>query len=114
MCHKSLLLPIKVKVLLAQSRLTLCNSKDYSPSNSSVHGIFQVRIPEWAAIPFSRGSSQPRDQTRVSCICRQILCCLGHHGVLLAPYSDFIVFVFHMRIALLENFITLASVKLYK
>ena len=26
-----------------------------------VHGILQVRIPEWAAFPFSRGSSQPRD-----------------------------------------------------
>ena len=35
---------------------------------SSVHGILQVRILEWVAIPFSRGSSQPRGQTRVSCI----------------------------------------------
>ena len=33
-----------------------------------VHGIFQTRIREWAAISFSRGSSQPRDRTRVSCI----------------------------------------------
>ena len=32
---------------------------------SSVHGIFQARILEWVSIPFSRGSSQPRDQTRV-------------------------------------------------
>ena len=42
---------------------------------SSVHGIFQARILEWAAISFSRGSSQPRDRTRVSCrvSCRQIL-----------------------------------------
>ena len=31
-------------------------------------GIFQVRILEWAAFPFSRGSSQPRDGTQVSCI----------------------------------------------
>jgi len=35
---------------------------------SSVHGILQVRILEWVAIPFSRGSSQPRDQTQVSFI----------------------------------------------
>ena len=35
---------------------------------SSVHGIFQARIPEWVAIPFFRGSSQPRDQSQVSCI----------------------------------------------
>ena len=35
---------------------------------SSVHGIFQARILEWLAISFSRGSSQPRDRTQVSCI----------------------------------------------
>ena len=34
---------------------------------SSVYGIFQARIREWVAISFSRGSSQPRDQTQVSC-----------------------------------------------
>ena len=39
---------------------------DYSPPGSSVHGILQVRIIEWVAIPFSRGSSQPRDRTQVS------------------------------------------------
>ena len=33
-----------------------------------VHGILQVRILEWVAFPFFRGSSQPRDQTHVSCI----------------------------------------------
>ena len=32
------------------------------------HGVLQARIPEWVAFPFSRGSSQPRDQTQVSCI----------------------------------------------
>ena len=36
-----------------------------SPKGSSVHGIFQTRILEWVAISFSRGSSQPRDQTQV-------------------------------------------------
>ena len=40
---------------------------DYSPPGSSVHEIFQSRILEWVAISFSRGSSQPRDWTRVSC-----------------------------------------------
>ena len=39
-----------------------------SPPGSSVHEIFQARILEWVAIPFSRGSSQPRDRTQVSCI----------------------------------------------
>ena len=38
---------------------------DYSPPGSSVHGILQARIPEWIAMPFSRGSSRPRDQTRL-------------------------------------------------
>ena len=39
---------------------------DCSPPGSSVHGIFQARVPEWVAISFSRGSSQPRDRTQVS------------------------------------------------
>ena len=38
-----------------------------SPAGSSVHGIFQIRVLEWVASLFSRGSSQPRDQTQVSC-----------------------------------------------
>ena len=37
---------------------------DYSLSGSSVHGIFQARVLEWIAIPFSRGSSWPRNRTR--------------------------------------------------
>ena len=55
-------------VLVAQLCLTLCNPMDYSPPGSSVHEIFQPRTLEWDAISFSRGSSQPRDQTWVSCI----------------------------------------------
>ena len=55
-------------VLVAQSCLTVCNPTVCSPLDSSVHGISQARILEWVAIPFSRGSSQPRDQTQVSCI----------------------------------------------
>ena len=39
---------------------------DCSPPGSSVHGIFQARVLEWVATSFSRGSSQPRDQTQVS------------------------------------------------
>ena len=51
-----------------QSCLTLCDPMDCSPPVSSVHGILQARILEWLASPFSRGSSQSRDQTQVSCI----------------------------------------------
>ena len=42
-----------VKVLVAESCSTLCNSMDCSPPGSSVHGIFQARILEWDAIAFS-------------------------------------------------------------
>ena len=52
----------------AEFRLTLCNPMDCSLSGSSVHGILQARMLEWVSIPFSRRSSQPRDQTQVSCI----------------------------------------------
>ena len=52
----------------SQSCPTLCDPMDCSPPGSSVHGIFQARVLEWVAIPFSRGSSQPRVQTQVSCI----------------------------------------------
>ena len=51
-----------LKVLVTELCPTLFNPMDCNPSNSSVHGILQARILEWVAIPFSRGSSQPRDQ----------------------------------------------------
>ena len=41
---------------------------DYSPPDSSVHGISQAIILEWVAISYSRGSTPPRNQTHVSCI----------------------------------------------
>ena len=53
----------QVKAKVAQSCLTLCNAMDYM-----VHGILKARILEWVAFPFSRGSSQARDLTQVSCI----------------------------------------------
>ena len=45
------------------SHVQLCNPMDCSPPGFFVRGIFQVRTLEWVAISFSRGSSQPRDQT---------------------------------------------------
>ena len=51
--------------LVTQSCPTLCDPMDYSSSGSSVHGILQARILEWVAMPSSRGSPQPRDQTQV-------------------------------------------------
>ena len=58
---KICLLPEKVKVLITQSSLTLCEPMDCGPPSSSVHGILQARILEWVAMPFSRGSSRPRE-----------------------------------------------------
>ena len=51
---------------VTQSSPTLCDPVDCSLPGFSIHGIFQARVPEWVAISFSRVSSQPRDQTRVS------------------------------------------------
>ena len=67
---------------------TLCDPMDCSLSGFSVHGILQARIPEWNALPSSRGSSQPRDQTwvsYVSCIGRRVLYHKCHLG---SPISD--------------------------
>ena len=52
---------VNSEVKLAQSCLTLWDPMDYT-----VHEILQARVLEWVAFPFSRGSSQPRDQTQVS------------------------------------------------
>ena len=62
-------MPVDVsRVSVTQSCPSLCDPMDCSPPGSSAHGILQARILEWVAIPFSRGSSRPRDQTQVSCI----------------------------------------------
>ena len=55
-----------VKVWKSQSCLTLYDPMDCSLPGSSIHGIFQARVLEWIAISFSRGSSRPSNQTRVS------------------------------------------------
>ena len=60
--------PVRAACLVTQSCLTPCDPMDCSPPGSSVQEILQATMLEWAAIPFSRGSSQPRDQTCVSCI----------------------------------------------
>ena len=55
-------------VLVTQLCPTVCDPMDCFPPGSFIHGILQARILEWAAIPFSEGSSWPRDWTRVSCL----------------------------------------------
>ena len=60
--------PCELCVWVPQSCPTLCNPMECNLPDSSVHGILQARILEWVAIPFSMGSSWPRDRTWVSCI----------------------------------------------
>ena len=56
----------KAKVKGTRSSPTLCDPMDCRPPGSSVRGISQARMLEWVALPFSRGSSQPKDQAQVS------------------------------------------------
>ena len=69
------------KVKVAQLCPTLCDPMDCSPPGSSVHGSSR-KILEWVAISFSRGSSQPKDRSCISCIGRWILYHLSHLGSL--------------------------------
>ena len=74
---------------VAQSCPTLCNPMDCSPPGSSVHGILQARIMEWVAISFSRGLSQPRDQTQVSCIAgRRFTICKIKHPLIIKMLNN--------------------------
>ena len=69
-----------VKVIVAESCLTLCNHTDCCPPGFPVHVILQTRILEWVAIAFSGGSSQSRDRTPGPLHCRRILYHLSHQG----------------------------------
>ena len=62
-------------VNVAQSCPTLCDPMDYA-----VCGILQARVLEWAAVPFSKGSSQPRDGTQVPGIAGGLFYQLSHKG----------------------------------
>ena len=67
-------LSLKIAVIVVVYLLTnvwlFCNSMDCSLPGSSVHGILHTRIVEWIAISFSKGSSQAKDQTCISCTSR--------------------------------------------
>ena len=83
----------------AQSCPTLCNPMDYSLPGSSVHQIFEAMILEWVGISFSRGFSQPRDWTLISCVfCigRQILCHWAT-GEVLEIYIDILILIYLMH-----------------
>ena len=67
-CHHIFIVILCVGVFITHLCPPLCDPVDCGPPGSSVHGIFQARILEWVAISPSRGSSQPRDRTLISCI----------------------------------------------
>ena len=71
---------LNVKTSVTPWCLILCDHTDCSLPGSSVLGILQARILEWLAISNSRGSSQPRDQTYVSCIAGRYYH-LSHQGL---------------------------------
>ena len=84
------------KVKVAQSCPTLCDPMDYSLPRSSLHGILQARILEWVTIVFSRGSSQPSNETQVSC--RRILYHLSHQGSRVSSYyTHQITLILHLH-----------------
>ena len=66
---------------VAPSDPTLGDPTDCSPPDSSIHGVLQARILEWAAMSSSRGSSQPRDRTWASCVSWVGRCILSHYAV---------------------------------
>ena len=66
-------------VLSRFSCVRLCDPMDCSLPGSSIHGILQARTLEWVALPSSRGSSQPRDRTRIFCIAGSLYH-LSHQG----------------------------------
>ena len=77
-----------VRAQSPQSFLTLCDPVNCSPPDSLVHRILQARILECVAISFSRGSSQPRDWTPVSCnSCRTFNCCATGEAQPLIKYN---------------------------
>ena len=56
---------LDILLILHVSSVTLCDPMFSSLPDFSLHGIIPIRILEWVAVSFSRGSSRPRDQTAV-------------------------------------------------
>ena len=79
-----------MKVKVVQLCPTLCD-----PVYSIVHDILQARILEWVPFPFSRGSSQPRDWTQVSCIADGFLTSWATKEARIARGYEYIFFQKH-------------------
>ena len=77
---QSLVRELKVKVLIAQSCLTLCNPMDCCPPGSSVHGNLQARILEWVSISFSGDLPDPGIKPGSLVLADGFFYCLSHQG----------------------------------
>ena len=91
--------------LVTQLCPTLCNPMNCSLPGFSVHWTLQARILEWVAISPSRGSSWPRDQTHISCVC-----CIADK-FLVGVFCFVSFFFFNWRIISLQNFVVFWSSK---
>ena len=95
---------------VAQSCPTLCDPMDCSPLAFSVHGIFPARILECIAMPFSRGSCQPRHRTHisyVSCIGNRVLYHQSHLNLVSLFKKS--LFLWKRRVIILAVIFPLAS-----
>ena len=95
---------------VTQLCLTLCHPMDCTLPGPSVHGILQARILEWAVIPFSRWSKQPRDLNPGLLHCRQILYHLSHQG---SPYV-YIYTTFYLSINQLKDIWVISTFGCYE
>ena len=93
---------LSVRVVI-QLHPTLWDPMDCCPPGSSVHGIAQAKILEWAVIPFSRGYFQPRDWTLGSRIAGKCLTIWGTGEALVTSYSPSIITLFKLYPLFWEN-----------
>ena len=103
----------KKESVVTQLCPTLCNPMDCSPPGSSVHGVLQARILEWIAMPSSKGSSRPRDQTGISyisCIWQVDSLPLRHQRSQIFPSLPLKKKVWLRKIAILQLFRVLIKI----
>ena len=89
---------MKVKLSVTPSCLILCDPVGCSSPGSSVHGLLQAITLEWGAISFTRGSSQPRNQTQASCTAGRFSFLLILDGVTLAAHGKMPLRQKHLKI----------------
>ena len=72
---------------------TLSDPMDCSPPGSAVHGILQASVLDWVAMPFSRGSTLPKEQTGISCI----VSCIAHGFFTAEPLTTLFIFILRLK-----------------